>query len=138
MADIAGLAEHTDLNSLVYDLRSYLKCLVQDYCKKNASFAARPPPPQPPHLKMEPIMAAAPPPAVGFPYGTVVPAHHYGPGASSSIFVNMQAGATESSVAVFEKYTKTSKFSNKLKIKIHFQPLFFDFYIFLTAVVPMV
>lgn len=41
LTDINGTNENGDLDSMKQDLRGYLKCLVQDYCKKAATFHVR-------------------------------------------------------------------------------------------------
>jgi len=41
LSDINGTNENGDLDSMKQDLRGYLKCLVQDYCKKAATFHVR-------------------------------------------------------------------------------------------------
>jgi len=41
LADINGSNENGDLDAMKMDLRSYLKCLIQDYCKKAATFHVR-------------------------------------------------------------------------------------------------
>jgi hypothetical protein len=99
MSDLGGL-DNMDLNSLITDLRSYLKCLVQDYCKKNANFIVRP-------MKMEaaPMMMAAPTNSstmMGAPTNSMMMVPPPAPRIvmsglnappASSIYVNMQAGS---------------------------------------------
>jgi hypothetical protein len=97
--DLNGAEENPELDALVDDLRSYLKCLVQDYCKKNASFLARPP------SKMDYMMPqiTGPPPPFAKEYREEAGFNHYGPpgtmatmpeglNLASSIYVNIEAG----------------------------------------------
>merc|ERR1719495_1629015 len=41
LADINGTNENGALEAMMLDLKSYLKCLVQDFCKKSATFHVR-------------------------------------------------------------------------------------------------
>lgn len=75
VTDINGGSENPDLAAMVNDLRSYLKCLVQDYCKKNASFVPKLPPPPFPFGAGKVDMTMLPPPAVmvGVPPPSLLP-----------------------------------------------------------------